>query len=169
MRKWISRSLAFGSLVLYAAGCGDTGDVAGGDEPADPTVEMARFEAEARPAEHDGAEASDGDQPSADEGLDGALMSEAPLDGADEAAYSGEATDPSGESIDKEKECTVQCTVASVGGASCPGTVSGTGNSKGLFGGTCKKACDRAELDAIQKLAPGCVLVNCFSEVCSSV
>jgi len=168
MRKWISSPIGLGLLLLHAAGCGATGDSAGGDEPADSTVEMASFEEGARPAGADSVESRGDDRSSVDEGFEEPPMSEAAVDAADEAASGGEADASGDESIEKEKQCVVQCTVVDVGGENCPLVASGSGTSTGLFGGTCKKACDRAELDAAQSVPAGC-LVNCFSEVCSSV
>jgi hypothetical protein len=165
MRNWISSPLGLGLLLLHAAGCGANGDFVGDHEPADSTEEKAGFEVGAPPAEAAGAE-SRGDDQSSGEGFDEPWINEVAVDAAGAAAYSGAANDSSDESVEKEKECTVQCSV--FGGEQCPDAASGTGNSTGLFGGTCKKACDRAELEAAQSVPTGCV-VNCFSEACSSV
>ncbi len=168
MRKYVSQPLGFGVLLVLAVGCGATGDFAREtDEPTDPAVETFEFEEAAQ--ETDDVESTMVDS-SSFESFEELSTSEVALEEptGDGIAYDDEMADSSNESIEKEKQCIVQCTVADVGGGNCPAVVSGVGNSKGLFGGSCKKACDRAELDAASSVPAGC-LVSCFSEVCSSV
>ncbi|WP_143195641.1 hypothetical protein [Archangium sp. Cb G35] len=62
------------------------------------------------------------------------------------------------------KQCWANCTVQSIGGGSCPATISGYGNT--TFLGGCNKACNKAQGDAAAKLPAGCVINTCSFSGC---